>query len=179
MGRFWGQEEKHIKKKEMHPVLFAAKEVIRKGRDISWLLEPNNKWKRKTGVKSQKRTKGMIPRRRPGSWKLLRSGFLSYKYWLHHKCNWETNSWGQQYYIVKNIKICTDLRGEHRDYHSKILQELLGEFQSSTVPWKRMPEIWVKLWPQGMAKPRRSTLKLSQAGPKQMKSELDVVLMEE
>lgn len=29
----------------------------------------------------------------------------------------------------------------------------------------------------GMAKPRRSTLKWSQAGPKQTKSELDVVLM--
>ena len=60
MGRFWGKEEKHIKKKEMHPVLFAAEEVIRKGRDIWWLLEPN-KWKTKTEVKSQKRTKGMIP----------------------------------------------------------------------------------------------------------------------
>lgn len=34
MERFRGQEEKHIKKKEMHPVLFAVKEVIRKGRDI-------------------------------------------------------------------------------------------------------------------------------------------------
>ena len=61
--------------------------------------------------------------------------------------------------------------GECQDYHGKILQELVGEFQSDTLEAHVRNMGDIKTLSDGK---QRDTLKWSQAGRTQMESELDV-----
>lgn len=117
MERFRGQEEKHIKKKEMHPVLFAVKEVIRKGRDIWWLLEPNNNWRGKQKWNLRKNKRNDSPKE---ILKLLRSGFFTNTDPIVNVIG--NSSEDNNTKLLKNIKITQIWEENIGIYHSKILR---------------------------------------------------------